>query len=363
MVARTISGGSYDITIAPGSLARAADLIQHAAPAHRYAIITDTNVGPLYAESVQHQFEPDSTLVFTVPAGERHKTRESWAHLTDGMLAAGLGRDSAVIALGGGVVCDLAGFVAATFMRGIPVVHLPTTLLAMIDASVGGKTAVDTPGGKNLVGAFHPPSAVIVDPQVLGTLPPAELRSGLAEAFKHAVIADPSYFDYLAQTSPALVASAASERDLSILGHVIEESVRIKAGVVAGDEREKGERKTLNFGHTVGHAVELLSGFSMRHGEAVAAGMVLECRAGELAGITDRGIASRLSGVLAGAGLPVSRPDGPSAEQVIQAMRGDKKNRSGDIAYALPERIGTMAGALNGFAVAIPDSVMLTVLA
>ncbi len=152
--------------------------------------------------------------------------------------------------------------------------HLPTTLLAMIDASIGGKTGVDTPSGKNLVGAFHPPSAVVIDPEVLATLPLPELRSGLAEAIKHGVIADESYFEFLSEVGPQLAADAGGIRDVSVLGRVIEESVRIKASVVRADEREKGARKTLNFGHTVGHAIELLSGFTMRHGEAVAVGRI-----------------------------------------------------------------------------------------
>lgn len=359
----TVSAGSYDITIAPGSLLKAADIVRHSAPAHRYAIVTDTNVGPLYANALQRQFDSGSVIVCTIPAGETHKTRDSWAAVTDQLVDSCLGRDTTVVALGGGVVCDLAGFVAATFMRGVPVVHVPTTLLAMIDASIGGKTGVDTPSGKNLVGAFHPPSAVVIDPQVLGTLELAELKSGLAEAFKHGVIADAAYFDYLAQVTPALIVDRASDRDLSALGRVIEESVRIKASVVRTDEREKGVRKTLNFGHTVGHAIELLSGFTMRHGEAVAVGMVLEARAGELAGITVTGTASHIAAALQRAGLPTERPDGPSPERVVEAMHGDKKARSGAAEYALPTCIGAMAAAESGYAVRLPDALMCEVLA
>ncbi len=361
MLAR-VSAGSYDITIAPGSLADAAEAVRLVAAAHRYALVTDTNVGTLYADAVWRQFDSNLVVLCTVPAGESHKTRASWATVTDQLLGAGLGRDSVVIALGGGVVCDLAGFVAATFMRGVPVVHLPTTLLAMIDASIGGKTGVDTPAGKNLVGAFHPPSAVVIDPQVLETLPLAELRAGFAEALKHGVIADETYFDFLTDVAPLLLADDAGGRDLSLLGRVIEESVRIKVGVVASDEREKGARKTLNFGHTVGHAIELLSGFTMRHGEAVAVGMLLEAEAGERAGITQPGTAVRISDALKGAGLPTRRPAGPSPERVLDAMHGDKKARSGSVEYALPARIGTMACAHTGYAVHLPDSLMLQVL-
>lgn len=360
--ARTVSAGSYDITIAPGALSDVAALIRRSASAHRYAVVTDSNVGPLYAESLRRQFDDDSVVLCTIPAGEAHKTRDSWASVTDQLLDRCLGRDSTVVALGGGVVCDLAGFVAATFMRGVPVVHLPTTLLAMIDASIGGKTGVDTPWGKNLVGVFHPPSAVVVDPEVLATLPLPELRSGFAEAIKHGVIADESYFEFLNDAGHRLAAGAGGIRDVSVLGRVIEESVRIKAGVVRADEREKGARKTLNFGHTVGHAIELLSGFTMRHGEAVAVGMVLEARAGERAGITHAGTVSRIATALERAGLPTERPAGPSPERIMDVMRGDKKARSGAAEYAIPTRIGMMAAAESGYAVRLPDALMCEVL-
>ncbi|MGI8510731.1 MAG: 3-dehydroquinate synthase [Gemmatimonadaceae bacterium] len=362
-LSRSVSAGSYDITIAPGALSDAAAIIRHAAPAHRYAIVTDSNVGLLYAEALRRQFEGDSAAVCTIPAGEAHKTRDSWASVTDQLLDRCFGRDSTVVALGGGVVCDLAGFVAATFMRGVPVVHLPTTLLAMIDASIGGKTGVDTPSGKNLVGAFHLPSAVVIDPEVLATLPLPELRSGFAEAIKHGVIADERYFDFLAEVGPELAADAGGIRDVSVLGRVIEESVRIKAAVVLADEREKGARKTLNFGHTVGHAIELLSGFTMRHGEAVGVGMVLEARAGERAGITQAGTVSRIATALERAGLPTERPAGPSPERIMDLMRGDKKARSGAAEYAVPARVGMMAAQESGYAVRLPDALMCEVLA
>lgn len=360
---RTVSAGDYDITIGPGALSEAAIISCRSAPAHRYAVVTDSNVGPLYAECVRRQFEDGSVVVCTIPAGEEHKTRDSWASVTDQLLDRCFGRDSTVIALGGGVVCDLAGFVAATFMRGVPVVHLPTTLLAMIDASIGGKTGVDTLLGKNLVGAFHPPSAVVIDPEVLATLPLPELRSGFAEAIKHGVIADESYFEFLSDAGSKLGAGTGGIRDVSVLGRVIEESVRIKASVVRADEREKGVRKTLNFGHTVGHAIELLSGFTMRHGEAVAVGMVLEARAGELAGVTHVGTASRIVTALGRAGLPTERPAGPSPERIMDLMRGDKKARSGAAEYAIPERIGKMAAEESGYAVRVPDALMCEVLA
>jgi len=361
--ANVVDAGGYDVLIGAGLLARTGDIAVAAAPAHRYAIVTDAHVGPLYAAAVQRVLRPGASEVFTIAAGEHAKTRETWQFITDQLLARGFGRDTTVLALGGGVVGDLAGFVAATFMRGVPVVQIPTTLLAMIDASIGGKTGVDTPAGKNLVGAFHAPRAVVCDPQVLATLDVPQLRSGLAEALKHGAIADRAYFLALAERSAAVVDPDSPSRDNAFITGVIHRSVQIKARVTREDPREQGVRKTLNFGHTVGHAIELLSGFSLRHGEAVAIGMVLEARAGERAGITEPGTSDTLAAALERAGLPVVRPAGPTPDAVIATMRGDKKARGGALAYAIPIRIGEMAGATTGFAVPLDDRLMLEVLA
>lgn len=359
-----LSAGDYQVTIAPGLLDRVGEIAMAEAPAHRYAVISDSNVAPLHASRVVSGLERTGQrpLLLTVPAGEAHKTRESWIALTDRLLEAKFGRDSAIIALGGGVVCDLAGFVAATFMRGVPVVHVPTSLLAMIDASLGGKTGVDTAHGKNLVGAFHQPGAVIIDPEVLETLRIEELRSGMAEAIKHGAIADAAYFDYLAKEAPALLAAEPERRDVQALNYVIEKSVRLKLGVVATDEREAGARKALNFGHTIGHAIEMLSGYSMRHGEAVGVGMLLEAAAAEREGITDAGTAARIRSVLVAAGLPTERPSSQSASRILESMRADKKSRAGVTEYSIPRRIGMMAAADSGYAVRLPDSVVAEVL-
>ena len=201
----TVAGSR--VVIERGALDGLAALLDGLVTAHRAAIVTDSNVGPLYAARAQSALGRLSPFVVTFPAGEAQKTRETWAHLTDEILAQGLGRDGLIVALGGGVVGDLAGFVAATYLRGIPVVHVPTSLVAMIDASIGGKTAVDVPAGKNLVGAFHAPALVAVDPELLATLPPRELRGGFAEALKHGVIADAEYFAGLARRSGAPRAS------------------------------------------------------------------------------------------------------------------------------------------------------------
>jgi 3-dehydroquinate synthase len=359
-VTREIRLGGSSIRVGRGLFDHAGAITRELAPAHRYALITDSNVGPLYAEKIRNQIEKGSAEVLTIPAGESNKTRESWARLTDQMLAKKFGRDSVVIALGGGVVGDLAGFVAATFMRGIPVVQIPTTLVAMVDASIGGKTAVDTPAGKNLVGAFHPPAVVLVDPQLLTTLPLREMRAGFAEIVKHGVIADDVYLREVASGASEMLSAggSASDRMLSL----IVRSVEIKADIVSRDEREEGLRKTLNFGHTIGHAVELVSGYSLLHGEAVAIGMALEGRLAEQIGVAKAGTAATIVKALQSAGLPTDLPTGFQAEEVIEAMKSDKKGMSGETRFALPLRVGAMAGAETGWSVQVGDDQLREVL-
>lgn len=356
---RRIALPTYEVTVGAGILERLGDVVRDAAPAHGYAIVTDSNAGPAYAARVRDALG-DRTAVLTVPAGESHKTRETWARVTDELFASRFGRDSTIIALGGGVIGDLAGFVAATFMRGVPFVQVPTTLLAMIDASVGGKTGVDTPAGKNLVGAFHQPAAVVADLRSLGTLPAAQLRAGMAEAIKHGVIADAAYFDGV-----AAVAARIDELDTAgpAMLDLVARSVEIKADVVRRDEREAGMRKTLNFGHTIGHAVEHLSGYSVLHGEAIAVGMVIESRIAELLGVAEPGTTARIQSLVREFGLPDSLPARLSPDDVIASTHGDKKARAGRAEYALPARIGAMAGESDGWAVAVPDAVVREALA
>ncbi|MFL5560704.1 MAG: 3-dehydroquinate synthase [Gemmatimonadaceae bacterium] len=362
--ARVVTLPGYRVTIAHGALDDAGSIITGAAPAHHYALVSDPNVAPLYAERVRASLAaaaPAAAMsLLLVPPGEEHKTRELWSHLTDELLASGAGRDTTVVALGGGVVGDLAGFVAATYMRGIPVVQLPTTLLAMVDASVGGKTGVDTPAGKNLVGAFHPPAAVIADPDTLATLPAPELRAGAAEIIKHGVVADARYFDEVESVLPGL---GADDTTLPLaIAAIVARSVEIKAEIVAADEREHGRRKVLNFGHTLGHAIELLSGYRLLHGEAVAIGMALESEIAERIGVAAPGTAARIRAALTTAGLPVVLPLGIDPPAIVAATRSDKKARGGRVEYALPAAIGTMAGSDRGFAIAVDDEVVLSVL-
>jgi 3-dehydroquinate synthase len=237
-------------------------------------------------------------------------------------------------------------------------VQVPTTLLAVIDSSIGGKTGVDTPAGKNLVGAFHQPAAVIVDPETLGTLPLQHLRAGLAEAIKHGVIADAEYFERVVADLPTLPARRAG----GAMQAMIARSIEIKADVVRRDERERGMRKILNFGHTLGHAIEAVSEYRLLHGEAVAIGMALESELAERLGIAERGTADRVRDALRRAALPLARPADLAPHRLLAATRGDKKAHGGAVRYALPLRVGAMAGERHGWAVPVDDAAVLEVL-
>ena len=344
------------IHVGTGLLDAGGAAIRAAFPRHRLAIISDDTVAPLYADRLGKALGEASPFVLTIPAGEASKTREQWSRLTDELLSAGFARDSVIIALGGGVVGDLAGFVAATFMRGIPFVQIPTTLLAMIDASIGGKTGVDTRAGKNLVGAFHHPTLVLADPSVFSTLPPAQFRNGLAEAVKHAVIASPPEFDWLGANETTLASDAGPDSETAV--QLVRRNIEIKADIVARDEREDGLRKILNFGHTIGHAIETLSDYAMLHGECVAIGMVVEARIAARAGLADAEIVRAVTTLLQAVGLPTTVPAAMPTANILEATRADKKARGGNVEYALPAKIGTMAGAETGFGIAMADAVV-----
>jgi len=347
---------SYDIVIGRGLLAELGTRVRRACPARRYALVTDDVVDSLYAGRVLDALRVADLAAerFAFPAGEAHKSRETWARLSDALLGAQLGRDSAVIALGGGVVGDVAGFVAATYLRGIPYVQVPTTLLAMLDSSIGGKTAVDVPSGKNLIGAFHQPCLVVADLEVLRSLPRRELAAGLAEAIKHGVIADAAYFETLEATHARLLGG-----DLEVLEPVVARSVEIKAEVVAGDEREGGRRAILNFGHTVAHAIEATSQYAILHGDAVAIGMVTEARIAEALGLAPPETSARIARLVTHCGLPRERPLGAGVEALVAAMYHDKKTRDGVVRFSLPRAIGAMRGdARAGWTVAAPLDVV-----
>ncbi|MFL5402071.1 MAG: 3-dehydroquinate synthase [Gemmatimonadales bacterium] len=343
------SGGSYPIYIEPGGLGRLLELVQEYLPGRRVALVADAEVYELYRTGrLGAQGWNGDTLTF--PAGEASKSRETWTRLTDELLERGFGRDSGIVALGGGVTGDLAGFVAATYMRGLPYIQVPTTLLAMIDASVGGKTGVDTPEGKNLVGSFHHPNAVMADPLVLGSLPQRAFQAGLAEAVKHGLIADRRYFEWMETQAEEI-----RGRNQEALVHLIRRSVEIKAEVVSRDEREAGWRAILNAGHTVAHALEQASGFALPHGEAVALGLMVECQLAEDLGVAQTGLRDRVAQLLTRFGLPTRWNQKLDRTPLLQGMRSDKKNRDGQLHFALPADLGRVHRA-NGWTTAVPES-------
>lgn len=360
------------IEIAPGLLNRLGERLALLLPEYRVAIIADAAVAQLYAPRALASVANSgmvfgstsggavSSGLFTFPPGEQHKTRATWSALTDQLIAAGHRRDTVIVALGGGVTGDLAGFVAATFMRGVPIVQVPTTLLAMIDAAIGGKTGVDTQAGKNLVGAFHHPGLVLVDPQLLKTVPSQHLRAGLAEAIKHGVIADAAYFGWIASSLREVLDSANTD-DATHL-HLVQRSIEIKVDIVARDEREWGIRKILNFGHTIAHALEQVTGYRLAHGDAVAIGMVAESVLAERLGVASKGLADAITTVCDAAGLPVRLPEGANPAEVVTATRTDKKSRAGQVEYTLPERVGTMAGAATGYGIPVSGADVLQAL-
>jgi 3-dehydroquinate synthase len=302
-------------------------------------VVSDSHVAPLHgaplAEALRARGRRAELLTF--PAGEAHKTRETKAGLENALLRLTAGRDTAVIAVGGGVTADLAGFLAATWHRGVPVYQVPTSLLAMVDASVGGKTGVDLAGGKNLVGAFHQPAGIAMDPAVLRTLPEAELRCGLAEAVKLAAVADATLFAHLERSAEALVA-----RESGAVLEVVSRCVAGKHRIVARDEREAGPRAALNFGHTVGHALERLSGYAVPHGQAVAIGCAVEAAIAVEAVAFPEAHHARLVALLRRCGLPTRWPEAIPVAGALAAMQADKKVREGRVRYALPARLGRM---------------------
>jgi len=335
------------VYIGAGLLPRLSEIAARYLPERRLAVISDERV----ALAIELKLDAP---VLTFPSGEANKTRATWIRLTDALLDQGFGRDSAIVAVGGGVTGDLAGFVAATFLRGVPWLEVPTTLLAMLDAAVGGKTGVDTPNGKNLVGAFHQPVAVLMDPAVLATLPAIEIRNGLAEAVKHAAILDAVHFTWLgAAVGPIL------GRDARTIESLLRRNVGIKTDVVHADEHETGRRAILNAGHTIAHAVEAATAYTVSHGEAVAIGLVVEAEIGERLGVTERGTAAELAALVERLGLPARIPRGVAPTALVTAIRNDKKNRAGAIRMVLLARIGTVHGSdQGGWTVAVPETLL-----
>ena len=326
---------AYDAIVREGGLDELGELLKSRVDGSRVLLISDENVAPLYAERALRSLRSAGFTEgqFVIPAGEEHKNVETVMSLWQACLQNGIDRNSTIIALGGGVVGDLVGFCAATFMRGCRWAAVPTTLLSMVDAGMGGKTGFDLPQGKNLAGAFHPPCLVLSDPGVLATLPERQLRAGLAEVVKHGVIADPDLFALCANGWQAVMGD---------LPQIVRRAAAVKVRFIQADPYEKGMRAGLNFGHTVGHAIELVSDFNLLHGEAVAVGMVAEVGLAERLSMAHEGIADEIKKALANLGLPVDIPADLQTDALLCAMRMDKKKANGRVRFALPEKIGAV---------------------
>ena len=332
-------GKPYDILVQPGSLNHLGKELLERGIHGPAALVCDQNVDALYSARALDSLKTAGieAMKIVIPAGEEHKTIHTVSAIWEGFLSAGVERSSVVIALGGGVTGDLTGFAAATYLRGVPWVNIPTTLLSMVDSSLGGKTGADLPQGKNLIGAFHAPLLVLSDPEFLSTLPAAELHSGMAETIKHGVIADPKLYDLCAVGWP---------QNINDIAELISRAVAIKVDFVTEDPFEKGPRQSLNFGHTIGHGVEKASKYKVSHGECVAIGMIAETRLAESIQLAETGLADKLASDFTKIGLPVSIPAGLDRHEIIAATLLDKKRSAKQIHFALPERIGKVQTGL-----------------
>lgn len=331
----------YEVVIEPGVLSRLGGILAEVAGHPKAAVFADAAVAETHAARAHHSVVDSGrdAFIHAIPTGETHKTLKTVEGLYGKMIEAALERHSPVVAVGGGVAGDTVGFAAATYLRGVPFIQCPTTLLAMVDASVGGKVGVNLPQGKNLVGCFYQPVVVLIDPDTLGTLPDRELRCGLAECVKHAVIRDESLFDWIDGHAASILA-----RDNDALIELITRNVQLKARVVMADEKEAGERAHLNFGHTFAHAIEATTGYGAgqgsHHGEAVSIGMVAAARLAEATGLCSPEVASRLTELLTKLGLPTTAAGLPGTADLLASMRLDKKVSEGSIRFVLPTRIG-----------------------
>jgi len=371
-------GAAYDVRVIPGGLSQLGALLQVRGIKGPLALVSDDHVAKFHLEAALAALRVVGYAVETVllPPGEEWKTIQTVARLWQGFVDARLERGSSVVALGGGVVGDLAGFAAATYLRGVSWVAVPTSLLAMVDASLGGKTGADLPQGKNLIGAFHAPRLVLADPDLLQTLPLAELRNGLAEVIKHGVIGDPELLEIAnglwisggvgtgGEGVLAAVPAGAGERsksgDAAIIAHslssgltelradlksddwnrLVRRAMAVKIRIIQEDPFEAGARASLNLGHTLGHAIELVSGFQIRHGEAVGIGMLAATRAAQRMGIAGQEVLPAIQRALEIAGLPLHIPDGLDEQALFEALSRDKKRAAGVVRFVLPEKIG-----------------------
>ena len=324
---------AYPIHIGAGLISSAALYAPHLRGSA--AVVTNEVVAPLYLGPLKAALAPARVVEIVLPDGERTKTWETLNRVFDALLGARLGRDTLIVALGGGVIGDLAGFAAAVYQRGVPFLQVPTTLLAQVDSSVGGKTAINHPAGKNMIGAFHQPSAVISDVATLDTLPERELRAGIAEVIKHGLALDAPFFEWIEANVEKL-----ARKDRNALMHAVRRSCELKAAIVEQDERESGARALLNFGHTFGHAIEAATGYgAWLHGEAVAAGMVMACELSRLMGHLRKTDVERVRKVVERAGLPVAGP-ALAPERLLELMTLDKKAARGRTRFVVLEALG-----------------------
>ncbi|GBD39229.1 3-dehydroquinate synthase [bacterium HR37] len=350
---------SYEILIGNGILKNIPLDLKEANIAYTYAIITDSRVASLYGKEMLKEFLNSGlkTYLISFPEGEENKNRETKAKIEDEMLSLKMARDSAIVALGGGVVGDLAGFVAATYNRGIPYIQVPTTLVASVDSSIGGKTGVDTVYGKNLIGAFYQPWRVYIDVSTLKTLPKNHIQEGLSEVIKYGVIRDEELFEFLEK-----YINKVFSLDTEVITYIIKRSCQIKGEVVELDEKESNLRKILNFGHTVGHAIEKLYNFKISHGKAISIGMTIEGKIAVELGLWDKNELNRLISLLKAAGLPTKPTKTLDANDMIKTMKLDKKAREGKIEMVFPERIGQMATINGSYGIKVEDDLIYRIL-
>ena len=350
---------SYEIRIGRGLATRLSVDLRKRFAGRPLIIITDSDLLSRYGIPMKANLRRRgmSVELISLPAGEASKSRRVRDQIEDAVIALGAGRDAVLLALGGGVVGDLVGFVAATFNRGIPYVQVPTTLVGMVDSAVGGKTGINHPAGKNLIGAFHQPAAVYIDVDYLKTLPARQFVSGMAEVVKYGVIADHDLFERLDRHAARIL-----NREPEILSRTIEACCDIKARVVMADPHESNRRQILNFGHTIGHALETLTRYRLTHGEAVAIGMVAEARLAGRAGLLSAAAAGRIAALLEHLGLPTGLPAGIEIPAILGVAHRDKKARGGRIGYALPVRIGAMANIAGRYGIPVDDALAVEVL-
>lgn len=350
---------SYEIRVNSGLLEKIPGLIKNLGLKGQFVIITDSNVKPLYADKLYESMTQAGFqgLLIHFEAGEIHKTRRTKEMLEDEMLSQRIGRDSFILALGGGVTGDIAGYIAATYNRGIPFIQIPTTLLAMVDSSVGGKTGVDTPYGKNLIGAFCQPAAVYADIDTLTTLEKKEILNGISEMIKHACIQDRSLFVELRDKKEKILSL-----ESALIQSTVIRNVAIKAAVVEEDEKEGNKRQILNFGHTAGHAIELLTDFTLSHGECVAIGMCVAADISVMLNLLSEKEAKEIKECISGFGLPIKIPENLRADKIIEAMGLDKKSRQGKVKFVLLETIGKVHVDKGNYSVSIEEDILLKAL-